>query len=79
MSPEAASRLRSVRDCGVLRAGMGDEGLVELIQLGLVERRYIVGPNPLDKCDFLLTERGRVVAGTLPPAGIVEEGAGHGR
>lgn len=66
MSPEAVARLRAVRDCGVLRAHMGDVGLVELVRKQLVYRRFIQGQNPRSQCDYLLTENGKPFAERLP-------------
>lgn len=74
MIPRAATpadRLRLLRDCGVFRSSMGDKGLTELCRLGLAQRRIVPGRpkgrNLADRCDYLLTGQGRIVASRLGP------------
>jgi hypothetical protein len=62
MSPQATARLRAVRDCGVLRVGLGFEGMEELARENLVAWKQIGE----DRADCWLTDYGRAVAAKLP-------------
>lgn len=65
LSSEARFRLRSLRDCSVIRAHMGDRGMIELIKWRLARRRYIRFPVEGEQCDYLLTDEGRECADRL--------------
>lgn len=58
-APTYLGRLRAVRDCGVLRAAMGDPNLCALVRDGLVSRHYING-RVSHLCDYRLTRAGKL-------------------
>jgi hypothetical protein len=73
VTPTATRRLRTLRDCRVIRAKLGVryDGIEELARSGMLTSRPVADRKHVD---FLLTPYGDAVARTLPSGNVFRQG-----